>query len=130
MHYPRILYKLGTQWAVDGGMVDLLTVNNEAEQLAAEDAGWLETASQAVQHEPVADHGVVVPVAESLAPAPEAGDGGVAPTQADNIPAPDDPPTRGEMIAILERSGLDVDKRWGNKRLMDELEKLGASDAP
>jgi hypothetical protein len=40
------------------------------------------------------------------------------------VPVDDDaPPTRAEMIAQAEKLGIDVDKRWGDKRLMAEIDK-------
>ena len=103
MHYPKMLFRPGNRWTIEGVGVDSLIVNSEADQLAAEDAGWLETVAQ---------------VAQSLA----------APVVVPE-PVKDEPPTRDEMIAMLERRGVDVDKRWGDKRLMAELEKLEMSDA-
>jgi len=36
------------------------------------------------------------------------------------------PPTRDEMLMMAEKYGIDVDKRWGDKRLAAELDKAKA----
>jgi hypothetical protein len=53
---------------------------------------------------------------------------GLLPAAAD--PADNAPPTRDEMLAQAQKLGIDVDKRWGDKRLMAEINKaMGAGDA-
>lgn len=39
-------------------------------------------------------------------------------------PAKDAPATRDEMIQQLEKSGVEVDKRWGNARLLKEIGRV------
>ena len=54
---------------------------------------------------------------------------GLAPVDPVSVaPEPDDdgPPTRDEMLMMAEKYGIDVDKRWGDKRLAAELDKAQA----
>jgi hypothetical protein len=98
MIFPRLVYK--------GPTVHLL-VHGMAEYEAALEDGWNGCASEPVKVAPEP----VAPVAASVAPV------------AEPEPADDAPPTRAEMIAQLEKLGIDVDKRWGDKRLMAEIDK-------
>jgi hypothetical protein len=42
-------------------------------------------------------------------------------------PEPVVEPTRGELIEALEELGVKADKRWGDKRLMEEYETARAA---
>ena len=95
--YPRILYKPGTQWTVDGGTVDLRSVGSEAEESQAIADGWRGTASEALA--------AVAPVERQPA-------------------AAEATPSRTDMITALEAAGVDVDGRWGDKRIATEFAKL------
>jgi hypothetical protein len=48
---------------------------------------------------------------------------GLVPVASDEAASDDEPPTRDEMLAQAEKLGIDVDKRWGDKRLMAEITK-------
>ena len=92
--FPRLVYKGPTVYLLVHGMADY--------EAALED-GWNGCASEPVNvaPEPAASH--AAPVADLI--------------------VDDAPPTRAEMIAQAEKLGIDVDKRWGDKRLMAEIDK-------
>ena len=95
LEFPRLVYR--------GPAVHLL-VQDIGEYEAALGDGWNDCASEPVKTEP---EPVVPPVVPDVTPEP----------------ADDAPPTRAEMIAQAEKLGIDVDKRWGDKRLMAEIDK-------
>jgi len=96
--FPRLVYK--------GPAVHLL-VQDMGEYETALGEGWNGCASEPVKAAPEPASPVALPAAPVAAPEP----------------ADDAPPTRAEMIAQAEKLGIDVDKRWGDKRLMAEIDK-------
>lgn len=97
--FPRLVYR---------GPAVYELVHDEAEYEIAMRAGWNHCASEAVA--------TANPAA------------GMSESQSDSKPleatAPIDlPVTRDELLTQAERLKIDVDKRWGDKRLLAEIDK-------
>jgi hypothetical protein len=92
--FPRMLYKAGGTEAIHGGKFSTLIVADEGAQEAAIADGWSLTTDDAKA------------VQEAAAKAAEDANR---------------PPTREEMLQKAEELGLEVNARWGDKRLADEI---------
>ena len=103
MDFPALVYRCpGPHIGPQGTTYGAELVRNEAEFAAALSAGLFATLPAAV---------------EAFLSPPQA----VPELQA--IPDDDAPPTREELEKEAERLGIRVDRRWGDKRLLDEIEK-------
>lgn len=101
MDFPRLVYRGPTKY---------LLVQDETGYAEALSAGW--------------NHGHAEPVAAAPAISPVGNSESDGDTKQQEAAAPDDaPPTRDEMLAQLAKLGVDVDKRWGDKRLAAEIAK-------
>lgn len=95
MDFPALVYRCpGPHVGPKGTTYGAELVKDETESAAALSAGWFATLPEAVE--------------AFLSP----------PT----VPADDAPPTREELEAKAAELGVKVDKRWGDKRLLDAIE--------
>ena len=98
MDFPTLVYRCpGPHFGPPGTTYAAESVANESELAAALSAGWFATLPEAVE--------------AFLSPKPQ-----VASETVD-----ESPPTRAELEERAAELGIKVDKRWGDKRLMQEI---------
>ena len=93
MEFPRLLYRVGSAWALESGTYDLATADSAEHMAALRADGWQEDQYAA---KAAAD--------ESMAETEEA-------------PDDDAPPTRAELEAKARELGIKFDGRTGDKKL-------------
>lgn len=99
MDFPSLVYRCpGPHFGPSGTTYVAESVANESELAAALSAGWFATLPEAVE--------------AFLAP-PK--------TEVASETADESPPTRAELEERAAELGVKVDKRWGDKRLMQEI---------
>lgn len=104
MNYPRNVYKAPGSHDCQGGSFDLMSVNDEEEHEIAIIDGWHDSIPDALEGKKPASVAKTDPVVED-----------------DNAP-----PTRDEMITKAKELGINIDGRWSDKRLMQEIDsKMG-----
>ena len=98
MDFPSLVYRCpGPHFGPSGTTYVAESVANESELAAARSAGWFATLPEAVEAF------LAPPATEPVEPADES------------------PPTRAELEERAAELGVKVDKRWGDKRLMQEI---------
>ena len=96
MEFPRLLYRVGSAWALESGTYDLATADSAEHMAALQAHGW---------HE---DQYAAKAAADAFA----------VPTEAPAADPDDDaPPTRAELEAKARELGIKFDGRTGDKKL-------------
>ena len=114
MDFPTLVYRCpGPHWGPPGTTYRAESVADASELAAALSAGWFATLPEAVE--------------AFLAPSPSSSQEGLSEPESET--ADEAPLTRESLEAKAAELGLKVDKRWGDKRLMEEIAKALESEA-
>lgn len=108
MNYPRFVFRCPGPHARAGGTYDQVIVRSEDEAAEMLADGWSETLPAAIE------------ASEAQKIAPPATEQSTDDTR---------PPTRDEMLAKASELGIAVDGRWGDARLLKEIDQAIAASA-